>query len=279
MYNEALAPIDLQYRFPYLMENDEEAFRLEQKTDFHTLRQQAEWAGLQQGMRLLDLGCGAGVTTNMLKYLVGPSGEAVGMDASAQRIRHARSHYSSPGISFIQKDIYSDLASLGTFDFIWVRFFLQYHPKWAEHIVKQLFTLLSEGGILCLIDLDNNCTGHYQMPWRMEKAISEILNSLVFYDDFDPYVGRKLYSYMYDTVLEDIDVHLSAHHLLFGHLQKNEVYNWTKKLEVAVSRCNYSFPDYENGFEQFKEEFLHFISDPRRFIYTPMISCRGKKKT
>ena len=53
----------------YLMEGDQEALRLDVKTDAATTEKQALWAGLKPGMRVADLGCGAGKTTFHLNRL------------------------------------------------------------------------------------------------------------------------------------------------------------------------------------------------------------------
>jgi 2-polyprenyl-3-methyl-5-hydroxy-6-metoxy-1,4-benzoquinol methylase len=263
--------------FPsYLMEDENEAYRLEQKTDFESLKQQAVWAGLTPGMRVLDLGCGCGVTSSMLKQLVGPCGEVVGMDISSQRIAHAEANYGQSWLSFVCKDVYSQLDSLGSFDFIWARFFLEYHAQKAPDIVEGLRSLLVPGGILCLADLDNNCRIHYQLPDRLESSLQDILGILAQDHDFDPYIGRKLYAYMFDADYTDISVQVHAHHLIYGQLSEKDAYNWSRKLEVAVRSCRYDFPCYPGGFDEFKKEFIHFFTDPRRFTYTPLVLCRGR---
>ena len=40
--------------------------------------------------------------------------------------------------------------------------------------------------------------------------------------NFDPYVGVKLYSFLYDLGFEEIDVNLSPHNMFFGKLKENE---------------------------------------------------------
>ncbi|MBW7943292.1 MAG: methyltransferase type 11, partial [Candidatus Kuenenia stuttgartiensis] len=40
----------------YLMENDEEALRLDIKTDTSVVEKQALWAGIETGMRVADIG-------------------------------------------------------------------------------------------------------------------------------------------------------------------------------------------------------------------------------
>ena len=77
----------------YLMESDEEALRLDIKTDAALVEKQALWAGIKPGMRVADLGCGAGKTTFHLNRLVQPNGQTVGVDIADQRIDYARKHY------------------------------------------------------------------------------------------------------------------------------------------------------------------------------------------
>ena len=64
----------------YLMEGDQEAVRLDVKTDATVVEKQALWAGIETGMRVADLGCGAGKTTYHLNRLVQPHGQTVGVD-------------------------------------------------------------------------------------------------------------------------------------------------------------------------------------------------------
>ena len=50
-------------------------------------RQLFEQAGISSGMRILDVGCGAGDEAFLAAELVGPNGEVVGADHSATRSR------------------------------------------------------------------------------------------------------------------------------------------------------------------------------------------------
>ena len=74
---------------------------------------------------------------------------------------------------------------------------------------------------------------------------------------------------------QDIDVKVEAHHQIVGKLKQVDDFNWTKKVEVAAR--HYNFEEYEGGFTEFQEEFRNFFSSPRRFTYTPLISCCGRK--
>lgn len=261
----------------YLMESDEEVLRLEVKTDGDVVRTQARWASLAPGMRIADIGCGAGVTTEILHGAAQPGGTIVGIDASEKRISHAISRYGKSGIRFQRRDMLHSLDDLGTFDFVWVRFVLEYFGADSFAVVQNISRIVKPGGILCLIDLDHNCLNHYGMSERMERTLFNIVRALREEADFDPYAGRKLYSYLYDLGYEDIDVDVSAHHLIFGELRTADSFNWLKKVETAPRRIGYTFPEYEGGYEEFLEEFHRFFSDPRRFTYSPLISVRGRR--
>ena len=193
-------------RKEYLMEDDDETLRLEQKTDRETLQRQALWAGIRPGMRVADIGCGSGITSSFLYDLVQPGGSVVGFDFSEKRITHARKHYAQEKIEFHCRDMLHPLDDLGRFDFVWVRFVLEYFLAGSFDIVKNISSMVKPGGILCLIDLDYNCLSHYGVPVRLEKALFQIMHELQEKADFDPYAGRKLYSYLYDLDYEDLDV-------------------------------------------------------------------------
>jgi SAM-dependent methyltransferase len=261
----------------YLMENDEEIFRLEIKTDSQRLEKQAKWAGIKPGMRVADIGCGTGKTTSMLYDLIQPGGSIIGIDGSEQRITHARKEYGAKGTEFTCKNIFEPMDELGVFDFIWVRFVLEYYKNNAFELVKNITSILKPGGILCLIDLDYNCLTHYGLSNRLEQTLFAMSKVLEEKANFDPYMGRKLYSFMYDLGYNDIDVTVSAHHLIFGELKDLDEFNWLKKVEVISNKIDYDFAEYDGSYEEFALEFRTFFADPRRFTYSPIISCRGRK--
>lgn len=260
----------------YLMESDDEVYRLDRKTDNEVTAKQALWAGIQPGMRVADIGFGSGKTSLQLQKLVQPGGSVVGIDNSKQRVQFAKDHYSQNGIEFYLWDACQSLDGLGMFDFVWVRFLLEYYLTESFEIVKNISKLLKPGGILCLIDLDYNCLTHFGLPHRLERTLLALAN-LSKNINFDPFVGRKLYSFLYDLGFEEINVDISGHHVIFGELKEIDAFNWIKKVEIAPQKTGYGFEEYKGGYGEFLEEFKTFFADPRRFTYSPIISCRGKK--
>jgi len=259
----------------YLMEDDQEAVRLDRKTDGATVEKQALWAGIKPGMRVADLGCGAGKTTYHLNKLIQPGGRAVGIDIAEQRIDYARKHYSDENIEYLAADIRKPLDDLGQFDFIYVRFVLEYYLNGSFDIVKNITQNLKPGGILCLIDLDCNCLRHFGFPDRLNRATIGVMDWLEKRSNFDPYVGIKLYSFLYDLGYSEIDVSMSAHNMFFGQLKENEKLFSMQKAEIGGRNSGYPFEEYGGNFDEFLEEVKIFFNDERVFYYTPLIACRG----
>ncbi|KAF0220480.1 MAG: type 11 [Geobacteraceae bacterium] len=261
----------------YLMESPEEVLRLDLKTDNKVTEKQALWAGIKPGMRIADVGCGSGKTTSRLYELVQPGGTAVGIDIAEQRILFAKEHYGVTGIEFKCRDAREPLEDLGMFDFVWVRFLLEYYRSNSFDMVKNISRLVKPGGIMCLIDLDHNCLSHFGISEKMERTIHSAMKVLENKANFDPYVGRKLYSYLYDLGFQDIDTNVAGHHVIFGELKESDAFNWMRKVEVAPKKIGFQFSEYEGGYEEFLDEFKRFFADPRRFTYSPIISCRGRR--
>jgi SAM-dependent methyltransferase len=261
----------------YFMEDPEEIERLERKTDPAEVIARARWAGLSAGMRVADVGCGPGLTSRILHGAVQPGGQVVGIDFSAERIRHARNHYQGDGLLFRQEDFFDDLSALGRFDFVWARFVLEFHRSRARQLVENFNRLVRPGGILCLVDLDYNCLSHAGLPERLNLTIEEVVRGLEKNADFDPYAGRRLYGHLFDLGYREIRVEMTSHHLIYGLLNEAERYNWERKVMVAARRSGCDFARYRGDFNAFAEDFSAAFQDPRRFTYTPLISCCGRK--
>jgi SAM-dependent methyltransferase len=262
----------------YLMENFEEAVRLDVKTDPEAVRKQAQWCGLEPGLRVLDAGCGPGRVTSILHEMILPGGSILGVDYSEERIQYAKKNYSrDAGVDFQVHDLRDPLEDAGLFDIIWVRFVLEYNLLESNEIVNNLTACLKPGGHLCLLDLDHNCLNHYPLPEKMEKILIKLMARLEEEYNFDPYSGRKMYAWLYDLGYQDIRIHLMAHHLLYGKIRDEDLFNWIKKVEVTSSKTEELFDDYPNGHDAFFSDFKKFFMHPRRFTYTPLILCRGTK--
>lgn len=262
---------------PYFPEGATELARLERKTTRADVIDQARWAGLAAGMRVLDVGCGPGLTTAILAEAAGPDGLAVGVDRSAERIAHACHNYASSRVAFHQRNFFDSLTDLGEFDFVWMRFIAEYFLAESAQLIRHVAASVKPGGILCLADLDHNCLNHSGHSERLERTFRKIAECQMRNNNFDPYVGRSLPTRMHQLGFEQIRVDVRMHHLIYGELSEFDRWNWWHKLELAARRSGWTFEDYEDGFAGFEKEFVDYFNRPGRFAYTPIVIVRGAR--
>lgn len=269
---------DLDISQDSFMASEEEVLRLDVKTDPSAMRRQALWCGVKPGMRVLDAGCGSGKTTMLIHELIQPGGQVVGVDYSPGQIAFAEKNYGGKaGLEFHLQDIKSPLEWLGQFDLILVRFVLEYYRVGAQEIVKNLVKSVKPGGFLCLMDLDYNSLIYYDMPELMQSTLAKVIDILEDKYNFDTLMGRKLYSYLYDVGLDNIEVELMAHNLIYGEIRDKDRFNLTTKIETVLKKLGAVLKAYPGGYDQFKSDFMKFLLDPRRFTYTPLLLCKGVK--
>ena len=105
-------------------------------------------AGIAEGMRVLEIGSGAGDVTLTLAEHVGPTGQVVGVDVNATILNTARQRAADAGmrnIEFIAGDART-LTFPEAFDAVVGRFVLMYMDDPGEAFAK-LIKLLKPGGI------------------------------------------------------------------------------------------------------------------------------------
>ena len=114
-----------------------------------------ETAGVRRGMRVLDLGSGAGDVAFVAAELVGSAGEVVGIDQAPDAVAKATGRAGKRGLSnvrFVVGDIH-DRAPDGPFDAIIGRLVLMYVPDPAA-VLRTQAGLLRTDGVVAPIEFD-----------------------------------------------------------------------------------------------------------------------------
>lgn len=155
-------------------------------------------AGIKQGMKCLDLGCGLGDVTFMMSKLVGPKGSVVGLDANESLIKLCMQRAKknrTKNVTFAVGDVYDTKLRKNSFDFITSRFLFQ-HLKEPERAIKEMVSLARRNGIIAAEELDHGSWISYPPIASLERLRQVYVNLLKF-GGADELVARKLYRFFY----------------------------------------------------------------------------------
>jgi len=100
----------------------------------------------QNPARIVDIGCGPGNSTSVLKARW-PSSEIIGVDNSQAMIEQAKETYES--MTWICADASNDLSELGKFDIVFSNAAIQWIPN-HEALLSNLFNLLNKNGAMAI---------------------------------------------------------------------------------------------------------------------------------
>jgi ubiquinone/menaquinone biosynthesis C-methylase UbiE len=104
------------------------------------------------GQRVLDIGCGFGDTTQRIAGLVGPDGEAVGVDAAARFIETARREAGETGVANARFEVADVQASApgGPYDLAFSRFGTMFFAS-PVAALRNVRAALAPGGRLVMV--------------------------------------------------------------------------------------------------------------------------------
>ena len=161
--------------------------------ELQRLRRQAAWyepstlrlfqqAGISAGMRVLDLGCGAGDVSLAARKLVGERGEVLGIDRSESAVNEARQRAEAAGlknVQFITADL-DNFRSEKKFDAIVGRLVLMYSPDPAATL-RSLLPSVTPQAIFAFQEADY-CVAAASYPEEtlytgMVKLITEVMSA------------------------------------------------------------------------------------------------------
>ena len=114
-----------------------------------------EYAGIQQGNSVLDLGSGAGNDCFVARALVGETGYVAGIDFTEAMIEKARENARTLGytnVDFIQGDIENIPVRFGVVDVVISNCVLNLVPD-KPKAFSEMFRVLKQGGHFCISDV------------------------------------------------------------------------------------------------------------------------------
>lgn len=136
-------------------------------------------AGLQTGMRVLDVGCGAGDVSFIAASIVGPTGQVTGIDRSADTIALASRRAAAaslPNVRFVVGDV-ADFTPVEPVDAIVGRLVLMYFADPAA-VLRRLAACVKPGGIVTFQDFDLTAAKSEPQCPLFETAIERVREAL-----------------------------------------------------------------------------------------------------
>lgn len=261
----------------YLMESASEADRLLKKSDYESSKQQLLMTGLREGMTALDAGGGAGFVSKIISEIVGTTGNVILCDQSADRLKSAQSYCAgTKNLSYLESSLEKIRLDDECVDYVFCRFVFEYLLN-SEIVFNELVRVLRPGGKLVIGDLDYNMMSHYPLEPELETQLNKMMSSLVKAKLWDPFSGRKIYHHFYRAKMEQIQVNVVSHHLIYGESSQRDVDNWAAKLSQMSSLVSQGLLKLDFDFPKFQKRFLDFFRSPERFSYSPLILVDGIK--
>ena len=131
-------------------------------------RRAFENAGMAEGMRVLDIGCGSGDVSRLAARLVGSTGSVIGIDHDEGTVRTATDRSAIEGIenvSFRVQEIGAQLSEQ-PFDALVGRFILM-HQDDPGGVLAAAATAIRPGGIIVMVEsnMESLLGAQHSSPW------------------------------------------------------------------------------------------------------------------
>ncbi len=163
-------------------------------------------AGIRPGMRVLDLGTGAGDVAFEVAGLVGPEGSVVGVDQSVKALGYAAvraERRALTNVSFIHDDLQTTRLE-DEFDAVVGRLILLYTPEPAQ-ILRKFAALVRPGGVVAVMEFEMTAAGTLPSTELSRRVVSWICEGFDR-SGLDASLGAKLGGIMAGAGLADATV-------------------------------------------------------------------------
>ncbi len=234
-------------------------------------------AGLTQGMKVLDVGCGAGVMTAWMAGQVGDQGHVTALDNSPEQLSVAKQRVEKSGLSNVETKVLSayDIEKLGErYDLIYCRFLL-HHLHSPRKAIKAYYENLNDGGIYVGEEGIISHMFAYPPTFAWQGYMPELISPRKEVDgqDRDGDIGMKLFYECHQAGFEIINCGLNQP-ILWKEAQK------IKLLEAlnAFKQTDLEQGTTEDAWQKKYDETVRFSKDPRQIIgFYGSFQVAGKK--
>jgi ubiquinone/menaquinone biosynthesis C-methylase UbiE len=257
----------------YVMEDPREASRLAAKVDAKAWSLSYVLPNVRANASILSVGCGPATIEREIGK-ADPSFTVTAVDASTERCAAARQTIrSSANVRVVQADALALPFPTDSFDFVYTRFLLQ-HVGRPYDAIAEMVRVCRPGGKVLFHDLDGQLLWHFPESEEFGESIRVVTSALAG-DGFDPYVGRKLYTYAYRAGLVGLNARIEPYHTIFGAADEQTRSLWELKLDIARPKIIQILGPEKAG--NLIRCFLAHLQDPESITYSVAFTVVGVK--
>lgn len=233
----------------------------------HSLLHQA---GLKEGMKVLDIGCGMGDVSLLLHSFVGESGHITALDQSEKSVEVAQERFNKAGIDNISflVDNLEDLQLNEQFDAVVGRLILL-HVKDPVKVIRRLKQLVKPGGLIIIQEMDvGSGRAIPELPIYTQCGdwiVSAFQRAMIHVN-----MGSVLASIFRQTGIEE------AQFISNGRVEQgteSEIYDWVaqtvRTLLPAIEKTGVAKKE-EIEIDSLAERFRHQAVEAGAVIHTPL---------
>ncbi|MEV6610040.1 class I SAM-dependent methyltransferase [Kutzneria sp. NPDC051319] len=182
--------------------NDRETERLMLQADIYRSHSRHLFtiAGIEPGMRVLDVGCGAGDISLLIADLVGPTGAVIGVDADPAVLEVARSRARELPYLEFRQGLLPDVKLDGPVDAVVGRLILMHLPDPAA-AVRELARHVRPGGVVTFQDFELD-TCRAAPPTPLATQCLDWIRGSMRAAGIEPNPGESMYRTFRDAGLE-----------------------------------------------------------------------------
>ncbi len=258
----------------YVLENNEEAARLEKQStqSAYQLKEELSLIRTKPGDRILDCGCGTGLVARFLAdHTIGTQIE--GCDFSATRIENAREQTKlnlNQNIRYFETSLDAINSESNRYDLITCRYVIE-HLSEPEKAVQEFYRVLKNGGKAYVINFDGVLYNLFPMSTEL-NLMMEILKNKA---PFDLYAGRKIPELLKNAGFKNIQWNITAHSFQ-GEDLLNEYKMNAERLTFAIPLLSQIFGSETKAY-RFKKIFLEEMMKPAATLFYNKFVVTGEK--
>jgi SAM-dependent methyltransferase len=231
-------------------------------------------AGLKEGMKVADFGCGVGVVTRMLAQMVGSEGSVTGIDVDGAQLAEARELCEAGGLtntSFIEASACETGLPRDSFDLVYCRFLLLHLPDPISCLIE-MREVLKPGGILVVEDGDLASAGN--IPETAFDRFADLFTQLAPTRGVNYSLSTNLYHLVRSVGFSDtcIEIHQPAS----AGGDNGNLLKWSVQ-EAAPTFVEAGLTTYEL-LEQALYEMQEALDDPDVLVLAPRMSLVWGRK-